>query len=325
MADYSNFDRTTGLGSTDVAAIAGIHPYLTAHDIYLLKTKQTPPPEMNEAMSWGLKMEDPIAAEFSYRHDETLQRPYPPVVVHPDHDWAFCSPDFHVVTGWTEGTEAGGKAFYDRIVEVKTAGLFSNSSHTRKRWENGGLPAEYRAQCVWQAFCHAGRVKRVDVAAFVSGLGYEERTLDMAEHKGMADALFETAHKFWHENVLKGVPPPVNGSEACTRSVFEQHPAPKNDTVRNATAVEDQLLTQLQTIKDSISQLADQKRTLENRLRLSIGDDLGVDSKHARVLWKTPEQGRVAWKQLAQFVGYTEVQIKTHTSKPKRGFYITWR
>jgi len=318
MADYSNFDRTTGLGSTDVAAIAGIHPYLTAHDIYLLKTKQTPPPEMNEAMSWGLRMEDPIAAAYSDRHNKGLFRPDPPVVVHPDHDWAFCSPDFYMDTLKEIGCERV-------IVEVKTAGLFANSSHTRKRWENGGLPAEYRAQCVWQAFCHAGRVTQVDVAAFVSGLGYEERTLDMAEHKGMADALFETAHKFWHENVLKGVPPPVNGSEACTRSVFEQHPAPKNDTVRNATAVEDQLLAQLQTIKESISQLADQKRTLENRLRLSIGDDLGVDSKHARVLWKTPEQGRVAWKQLAQLVGYTEVQIKTHTSKPKRGFYITWR
>ena len=53
-------DRNTYLGASDMAAVAGVHPYATALDVFASKTGLVPPIPDNPRMRVGRKLERPV-------------------------------------------------------------------------------------------------------------------------------------------------------------------------------------------------------------------------------------------------------------------------
>jgi len=62
--------RRKVVGGGDVAAIVGVHPYKTAHDVWLEKLGLAVIEE-NEAMYWGKVLEPVILAEYERREGDT--------------------------------------------------------------------------------------------------------------------------------------------------------------------------------------------------------------------------------------------------------------
>jgi hypothetical protein len=60
-------ERRKGIGGSDAAAVAGLSRYRTPIQVYMEKLGLIDPPEENEAMYWGKKLEDLVAEEFSQK------------------------------------------------------------------------------------------------------------------------------------------------------------------------------------------------------------------------------------------------------------------
>ena len=66
--------RKRGIGGSDAPAVLGVSPWRTPLDVYLDKTDQSDPVETTEAMEWGSRLEDQIAAAAAERLGVRMRR-----------------------------------------------------------------------------------------------------------------------------------------------------------------------------------------------------------------------------------------------------------
>ena len=60
--------RRMGIGASDIAAVVGISPWSTPHQVWISKTTpDAPEPMTNEDMEWGLRVEGLILDETAER------------------------------------------------------------------------------------------------------------------------------------------------------------------------------------------------------------------------------------------------------------------
>lgn len=124
--------RLTKLSATDIAAILGISPYKSSHDLWLDKHGKGKPFISNPAVVRGQKME-PLLREW---YEELKGESYAPaVVIHPTESWAMASLD---------GINKSGS----RLLEVKTVG-----KEAFLKAQNGTLPDFFISQGQFQMFC----------------------------------------------------------------------------------------------------------------------------------------------------------------------------
>jgi putative phage-type endonuclease len=262
-------ERLAGLGATDVAAIVGVSKYATPIDVYLEKRGEQPPKEQTARMRMGQLLEDAIADAYSEQTGRRLARMG--VVFHRDYPHLFVHPDRRIVG------EPG-------LVEIKA------TMHARE-YEHG-VPAGVAVQCQWQ-MALTGRLF-VDVVVLGGTHGIEE-PIRVDRDQELIDALIDVANRFWHENVLAGVPPAVDGSDSYRRYLAER---------RRETEVELVATAEVQLVLEELAQATvAQKRAeahvelLKNRIREAMGDATRLVSPRAVVTWRT-EAPRTPWKEL---------------------------
>ena len=145
-------DRRSGIGSSDIAAIVGLHPSRTAYSIYAEKMGLSETPE-TERMVWGKKLQRVVAEEWAQRNgveilwlDETQRNPTLP-------DYFMATPDFACRGKRPEGGE------------VKTADW-----KQKDRWGeplSDTVPAHYLLQAQWQ--CLIAGFERVYMPVLFGG------------------------------------------------------------------------------------------------------------------------------------------------------------
>lgn len=189
--------RRTGITGTDIAAIMGQSTYASPLSVYLDKVDQPGPDKGNEAMWLGTELEDPIAKLWQKRTGAKIKK-VNAVLQHPKYPWMLGNLDRHIIMP-REG-----------ILEVKLVG----PGNIRK-WEGGVIPPNFYCQVMW--YMAVTGLPYAMIVGLLGGVELVERPLEY--DKDVGEALIETAHNFWHNNVLLGVPPAIDGSEATTDAI----------------------------------------------------------------------------------------------------------
>lgn len=179
--------RKTGIGGSDIAAVAGLHPYREPLDVYLDKTGGAPPFAGNDATWWGEQMEPVLLAWYSRREGarvdaigETFRCSERP--------WQLWTPD--------------GQRTTERIIVECKAPV---SWMQWKRWGRAGteqVPVEVLCQCLWYLDCSGA--DRCDVVALIGGT---PKVFPIKRDEDAQANLFHIGERFWHEHVQAGIPP----------------------------------------------------------------------------------------------------------------------
>ena len=276
--DDVTMDRHLGLGGSDAGAVLGVSPWTTRVELYLEKIGQGRPRPQTKEMARGKQLEalvaDMAAEQLGLRFRRRNKRQ-----VHRDLPWMIGHLDREVI----------GKRI---LVEVKTERFQDDE------WGPDGsdqIPEVYLAQVV-----HYMAVRRF-YKAYVPVLFVGQWKLHIYEighDRGLEDILIGAEDEFWHEHVLKQVPPLPVTVEDYTRLW------PRDDgDVRYAS--DDLLATvaELRGVKAEGKDLKDQQTALENRIKGYLGErgTLLDNESRALVTWlKAKDREQIDWEAVAR-------------------------
>lgn len=282
--------RKTGIGASEIGAVAGLSPYAGPLDIYLRKLGLVED-EAGEPALWGQRLEPLIAEEYERRTGIKLSQGE--TRRHHKEPWIIATPD---------------RIAEDRLVECKTASL-----RVAHRWgepETDQVPEEYLAQAMWQMLVYGA--KRVDFALLLGG--QEFRTYTVQWDAELAQLLIRKGRAFWFDHVLAAVPPPKGSAYAIAEMLRHRHPA-NTQPMRSATAEEMDLLRRLAAARAKAKAANEEKELLEAMVKQAIGDAEGISASFGRVTWrKNKDSRKVDWEAVARELGASDDLIKKHTT-----------
>ncbi|GAB3209745.1 hypothetical protein GCM10027294_25380 [Marinactinospora endophytica] len=193
--------RATRLGGSEIAAILGLSPWESRFSLWHRKRGTAEPQAENARMSWGKRLEAPIAEAFADFHPEfevvgagtyvSTARPY-----------QLANPDRLLVP------RDGGPV---ELLEVKTA-------REDGGWGEPGtdeIPIYYRCQVLW--YLDTLGLSRAHVAVLIAGSDYREYVIDLdpADPDQQVElATLRTEADLFMRSVRDGVRPGIDSSTA---------------------------------------------------------------------------------------------------------------
>ena len=314
--------RATGIGSSDIGAVAGLSPYARPIDVWMVKRGIAEVPE-TEAMRLGTALEPVVAGLYAREHlvdGEWLALPsdvWPGSVQgtlrHASEPWIVASPDRAVVD--RACVDAPGRAVV-RLVEIKTV---SHCSAHHWGEAHDDVPPWYRAQIEWQML-----VAGVDVCDLVALIGGAElRVYRIARDPELAAMLVDVARAFWR-HVEAGTEPPIDGSDSW-RAYLESRFRGGRGEVLAATPEAEEIAARLADAQARRKAAEADEERAANELRARIGDADGIAGEGWKATWKAPRVGSPKWKDIAHALGAEgrPELVAQHTAPPSRRFTFT--
>lgn len=305
--------RRHGLGASEVPAVAGLVPWRSPLEVYLLKAGLVEPTSETPRMRAGNKLErailewggEELAATAGIAVVATGER----TLRHPKHEWLLATPD-----GRCPGEQ--GLSTGCPVVQVKNVG-----ERSAKYWGDSGtdaIPDYVRAQVEIEMEVVGTR------EAYVFALlgGHDLRIYPLRRDPELADALVEICRRFWFEHVVPRVPPPLDGSDAA-RDWLARRWSSHTEDLADASPEIDAAITRLAALREVQRQAEDERAVLEQRIQEFIGDRGGVLGSHGRVTWRRATLGRVSWEKVARDLQATPEVIERHRGAPARRFLFT--
>lgn len=299
--------RKTGVGSSDIGAVAGLSPYASPLDVWLQK-RGLATVEENEAMRWGTAMEPVIASTYERAHladGEVICTSG--TVRHADEPWILATPD-RIVTD--------SRFCPVRLVEIKTV-----SHRSAHHWGDAhdDVPPWYRAQIEWQMLVTG--VTTCDLAALIGGA--ELRVYRLTHDPELAAMLVTIGRVFWR-HVEAGTEPPVDGSPAWRAYLEARFPRERGAMLR-ATPAAEEIAARLADARARKSAAEADEERAANELRAVIGEAAGVVGDGWQATWKAPKAGAPKWKDIATELGAEgrPELVARHTAPPTRRFTFT--
>lgn len=292
-------NRKSGIGGSDVAAILGYSKFKTALDVFLSKTTDQPE-QQGEHLYWGHALEIPIAARFSQETGYPVFRK-PETCRHPQHDWAIANADGLIFDNETH--ELVG------ILEIKTSSAFKTKEWSRDEYDSDGIPIEYLAQVQW--YLEIFNLEFAYLAVLIGGNHYRHYRIERDREIGAN--LIEQCSKFWHENVLKNIPPEPQTAADIVRLYPQDNGESKEADTETLIAY-----NELKTLKAQIKVLEEQIAERENTLKEKIGSAAQMQHNGEKLFtWKTQTSNRFDSKAFAaahpdlykQFVKTSETRV----------------
>lgn len=277
LADTSNLTReewlkyrTMGIGGSDVSVIAGINPYCSIYQLWLEKTGQVEPTEDgNEFTHFGTVLEPIVKREFTERTDIEITEPK---VLYQSKEHPFMLANLDGIV------EVDGEPC---IFEAKTA-----SAYKQDEWNNG-IPPEYMMQI--QHYMAVMGYHKTYIAALIGGNHFVYHIIERDDE--MIADLIEMERKFWKENVLGGVEPMPDGSEATTAYLNEKY-AVTNGKCVNLPDETASICEEYNDISEQIDALCAEKNALSNRLKsLLQNNEVGLAGSY-KISWKSVSSAR---------------------------------
>lgn len=200
--------RRAGIGSSEIAAIVGVHPYMSALDVWLSK-RGLDSFVGNERTEEGDELEPAIARVAARRLGIRISKGS--TLIYPPSSIVVSTGDFNEHHGPSDEVDGN--------MEVKRVGS-RMVHHWRDEHDEEAVPEYVQFQWVWQAGVLGVQVGHVaaDLAGYV-------RTFDMAADRKLFDDLVTEAEAWWRRHIVEGVQPEVDGSEkarAYLRKRFEK-------------------------------------------------------------------------------------------------------
>lgn len=282
--------RRLGIGGSDIGAIMGLSKWKSPVDVWLDKTGRTEPDlEMSEPAYFGIELESFVAAEYSKRSGNKVQR-VNQAMKHPEHNWMLANIDRAVVAdGSRARLDKDGKLTGIKgLLECKTA-----SAYLEREWSDGSAPLAYVAQCQW--YMAVTGAEWCDLAVLIGGQKYVCHRIDRDE--SLIDAVIEAGRQFWF-NVLDGSPPTPRTPEE-TLALF---PTNSRDDLVLASDDIMHALEAYQLLKQKAKGVDDEMAAVKAAIQSFIGPHSGLCDLQGSPLatWKQskPSQ-KTNWKDAA--------------------------
>ena len=256
-------ERRKGIGGSDAAAIAGLSRYRSPIQVYMEKLGLIEPPEENEAMYWGKKLEDIVAEEFSIRTGLKVRRRNA-ILQHPEHPFMLANVD-RLIVGKSEG------------LECKTT-----SAYREDEWKDDEIPWEYAIQC--HHYMAVTGYSAWWIAVLIGGNKFVYKRIERDEE--IIRNLIKIESDFWNNHVLKQIPPDPDGSDASTEILKQLYPESNGETIELPPDVES-LIEQYEQAREEEKAAAERKREAENKIKAIMGEYEKGYWKDRKITWKT--------------------------------------
>lgn len=184
-------ERAVHVGASEVAALFGLHPYMTEFELWHQKAGNLPADDLsgNDRVFWGVMLEKAIGAGIAAKTGWKLRK-VTEYVKHPTVAGMGSSPDFEI----TRHPRGRGTC------QVKNI-----DAQVFRSWEDGKPPMVYQLQVQHEIAC--GRYDWGVLACLVGGNQLE--LFDYDPHPGAIARIEAAVTKFW-ESVRSGVAPDPN-------------------------------------------------------------------------------------------------------------------
>ncbi len=266
--------RKAGLGGTDAGAICGLNPFVSPMKVFIDKTTDTIDQSDNEAMRQGRDLEEYVALRFMEETGKKVRKTNF-MYVSREHPFMFANVDRMIC-----GENAG--------LECKTA-----SPYSAGQWEDGNIPAHYLIQC--NHYMAVTGADRWYLAVVILGKAFRFICIDRDE-EAISD-LIKIEEKFWNSNVLLNIPPTPDGSDASEiylKSLYNKASVGKELRLSGY----DQDLRRHGEIGGIIDRLEKEKKSIEERIKLSMEDAETAYTDEYVISWKQYDQERLDTKKL---------------------------
>ena len=262
--------RSKGIGSSEVGTLVGVNPYETPYQLWRRKKGLDAPKAETFAMKAGHYLEEAVAR---FWQDETGKR----VIKRSAGDWVIRRADkpiFQVSpdrTYWLGDSKADGRG----ILECKT---------TQKVIDGDDLPRTWFCQVQYQL--GTAGVERGSLAWLTAGreFGYKDIKLVPDFYKWIC----EEVERFWMDYIEGDGVPPLTSSE----DVLLHFGRGAEKSVQATSEIVEAVQT-LQEVKNEIKALEWQKTSLEETIKLYMGeaDTLGYQGK-TLATWKAAKESK---------------------------------
>lgn len=288
--------RRHGVTASEVAAVCGLNPWRTAHQVMVEKKGLVDRDfESNAAIVRG-EIKEPMIVRW---YEATTGKK---VRYHGRHQRTVVKPDDPLVIGTPDGTVGT-----TGLVEAKAAGR-----RTLAHWGQPGtdeIPEYYIPQGIWQ-MAATGR-RWVD---FAVDLGDELGIYRLKWNPQLYDVLRAHVGRFWEQSVLGDEMPDIDGSPGCTAALTMVYATVK-EPLAEASGDEEKLIDEYQYAKEQYDAWLAAKELAANRLRGAIGERKGYQSRYGKVVWSEVKgRTKVNWEALAKDARIPEDLIQKHTS-----------
>jgi len=254
--------RKKGIGGSEVSAILGLDDYSSPYKVWLNKTGRESSTVDNKYTKAGLILESAVADYFeqqtSYRIIKASAKQT--TVTHPKYSFAIGTPDRRYIA-----TQKVGKG----ILECKTT-----------QYAYDDVPEKWFIQLQW----YLGVIGSAygSVAWLEHGLDFKFKEYEFDQE--FFDYLLDAVNKFWHENVLKDIPPePINSADI--ERMFTRH---RDGSVLEATQELISAHTDLVSIKSAIKELSVKENELTELIKTVMRDnEVIMAGSQPLFTWKT--------------------------------------
>lgn len=267
--------RAGRIGSTDIAAILGMHPSRTPIEVFRA-VRDGWDGELNEQMRIGDALEPYILDAYGRKTGRKIVRGGP--VLHPTLP-TVATPD---------AIASDPSAGRDIALEAKSVIGWQAQEYGEGTDE---VPQHHIIQGTWHLAHLRAAGFDIDTVHFPVLIGgcAPIRIYEVKWDAGLADNLLAKAAEWHRRHIITGVPPEVDGSPAYTQFLADhwEQKAP----LRDATPEEAELARALKIRCATLAEYAAKVEENKNRLRASIGDAEGIKGDGFRITWKARKDG----------------------------------
>ena len=286
-------NRRKGIGGSDIAAVMGLNRYKGAVDIFRDKTEPEQRADLkpNDAIHFGVILEDVVAKEFARRTGMKVQRinaSFVDGIRIANIDRAIINPGIAGrVRAFDEKDVHGHHMSTDALLECKTAGARSawrwgpSQEDEIKAGEvtsEASVPMEYLAQVQW----YLG-VTGCDIAYIAVLIGGQDfRVYQVKRDDDLIQRMYDIADDFWMKHVATGCCPAPATAEEAQKAWREDDGTCVEADGDTATA-----LGELLTLKAQAKELSEKIAEKEEEVKLFIGQHQNLTLDGNRIAsWK---------------------------------------
>lgn len=266
-------DRKTYLGATEVAAVLGLHPFMSAHSVWLSKIGLSEE-FSNIPMRAGIHMEPFIASEFTrgeYKGGDVFKSLKLRLIKsktyrHKEYPFLACNPDREV-----QGIRYEGKRL--RVgLECKRVGHWASRNFGQDGSDQ--VPEHYLIQIMWQMLI--GKFDIVILAALIDDR--EIRTYSYTFNpefssfahvfpKEDATKVFNFCVRWWGRHVGERVEPNLSHTDCDTDYAKQERASYENGRLGCPDETIDEVCAELKSLLPEESKIGDRVKAIKNQIR----------------------------------------------------------
>ena len=294
--------RQSGIGGSDAGTILGVNKWKSKTQLFFEKVN----PELkqqvdNEFIYWGNVLEDVVAKEFETRTGKKVRKNNK-MLRHPEHEFMLANLDRVIV---------GEKA----LLECKTT-----SQYNIDQWKDDEIPASYLCQI--QHYMAVTGYEKAYIAVLCGGNQFIWKEVPRDDE--LIEIIINAEKDFWYNNVLAGVIPEIDGSDATKDFLNHMYKDIDETEVQLSDDVET-LLTALEQVKQEEKELKELKTQYENKIKHILGNNLAGKTSGYQITWKPQVRKTLDTKKVREIYGeqldpyYKETETRVLKIKQIKG------